>query len=78
VVFAVTGGTGDYRDARGQATLEFETDGDVVVTYELDTTRWQVSEKALRSGNSVSENPLLGNPVNPRLLDLLLSRVYNI
>ncbi len=36
VVFAVTGGTGDYRNARGQATFVFERDGDVVITYELD------------------------------------------
>ena len=39
VVFAVTGGTGDYRNARGQATFEFQTDGDVVITYELDTVQ---------------------------------------
>jgi hypothetical protein len=37
VVFAVTGGTGDYRDVRGQATFEFRTDGDVVISYELET-----------------------------------------
>ncbi len=35
-VLAVTGGTGDYRNARGQATFTFETDGRVVTTYKLD------------------------------------------
>jgi len=39
VVFAVTGGTGDYRDARGQATFEFRPDGDVVISYELDAVQ---------------------------------------
>ncbi len=38
VVFGVTGGTGDYRNARGQATFESRDDGNVVITYELDTT----------------------------------------
>jgi hypothetical protein len=37
VVIAVTGGTGDYRNARGEATFEFQSDGRVVITYELDT-----------------------------------------
>lgn len=37
VVVAVTGGTGDYRGARGQATFRFETDGRVVIAYDLDT-----------------------------------------
>ena len=37
VVLAVTGGTGDFRNARGEATFRFETDGRVVITYELDT-----------------------------------------
>ena len=36
VVQAVTGGTGDYQNARGQATFTFETDGRVVITYELE------------------------------------------
>ncbi len=36
VVLAVTGGTGDYRNARGQATFTFEADGRVVIDYELD------------------------------------------
>lgn len=39
VVLAVTGGTRDYRNAQGQATFEFRTDGDVVITYELDTVQ---------------------------------------
>jgi hypothetical protein len=34
VVLAVTGG---YRNARGEATFEFQSDGRVVITYELDT-----------------------------------------
>ncbi len=38
VVFAVNGGTGDFRDARGQATFEYEEREDrIVITYELDT-----------------------------------------
>jgi hypothetical protein len=38
VVFAVNGGTGDFRDARGQATFEYEEREDrIVMTYELDT-----------------------------------------
>ncbi len=37
VVLAVTGGTGDFKNARGEATFRFETDGRVVITYELDT-----------------------------------------
>lgn len=37
VVLAVTGGTRDYRNAQGQATFEFRADGDVIITYELDT-----------------------------------------
>jgi len=38
VVFAVTGGTGDYRSARGQATFEYEEREDrIVITYEVDT-----------------------------------------
>jgi hypothetical protein len=36
VVLAITGGTGDYRNARGQATFEFQSDGRVVITYEVD------------------------------------------
>ena len=39
VVFAVTGGTGEYRNARGQATFEFRPNGDVVISYELDTAQ---------------------------------------
>jgi hypothetical protein len=38
VVFAVTGGTGNFRDARGQATFEYEEREDrTVITYEVDT-----------------------------------------
>jgi hypothetical protein len=38
VVFAVNGGTGDFRDARGQATFEYEErEGRIVITYELET-----------------------------------------
>ena len=38
VVFAVNGGTGDFRDARGQATFEYEEREDrIVITYEVDT-----------------------------------------
>jgi hypothetical protein len=38
VVFAVNGGTGDFRDARGQATFEYEEREDrIVITYDLDT-----------------------------------------
>jgi hypothetical protein len=38
VVFAVNGGTGEFRDARGQATFEYEEREDrVVITYEVDT-----------------------------------------
>lgn len=36
VVLAVTGGTGYYRNARGVATFEFQTDGRVAITYEVD------------------------------------------
>ncbi len=36
VELAVTGGTKDYRSARGIATFRFETDGRVIITYELD------------------------------------------
>ena len=37
VVFAVTGGTGDFRNARGQATFRYEEDGDrITITYEVD------------------------------------------
>jgi Dirigent-like protein len=37
VVFAVTGGTGEFRDARGQATFEYEEREDgIVITYEVD------------------------------------------
>ena len=36
VELAVTGGTKDYRSARGIATFRFETDGRVVITYDLD------------------------------------------
>jgi Dirigent-like protein len=36
VVFAVTGGTGEFRDARGQATFEYEEREDgIVITYEI-------------------------------------------
>lgn len=42
VLFAVTGGTGYYRNARGQATFESRGDGGVI-TYELDTTNYLVS-----------------------------------
>ena len=38
VVFAVNGGTGDFRNARGQATFEYEEREDrIVMTYELET-----------------------------------------
>ena len=38
VVFAVNGGTGDFRGARGQATFEYEERDDrIVITYEVDT-----------------------------------------
>jgi hypothetical protein len=38
VVFAVNGGTGDFRGARGQATFEYEEREDrIVITYEVDT-----------------------------------------
>ena len=38
VVFAVNGGTGDFRDARGQATFEYEEREDrIVITYDLET-----------------------------------------
>jgi hypothetical protein len=37
VVLAVTGGTGDFKNARGEAPLRYETDGRVVVTYEPGT-----------------------------------------
>src|ERR687893_683839 len=37
VVFAVTGGTGEFRDASGQATFEYEEREDgIVITYEVD------------------------------------------
>ena len=36
VVFAVTGGTGEFRNARGQATFEYEEREDaIVITYEV-------------------------------------------
>jgi hypothetical protein len=38
VVFAVNGGTGDFRDVRGQATFGYEEREDrIVMTYELET-----------------------------------------
>ena len=38
VVFAVNGGTGEFRDARGQATFEYEEREDrIVIAYDLDT-----------------------------------------
>ena len=38
VVFAVNGGTGDYRGASGEATFEYEEREDrIVITYEVDT-----------------------------------------
>jgi dirigent-like protein len=38
VVFAVNGGTGEFRGARGQATFEYEEREDrILITYELDT-----------------------------------------
>jgi hypothetical protein len=38
VVFAVTGGTGEFRAARGQATFEYEEREDrIVITYELES-----------------------------------------
>ena len=37
MVIAVTGGTGNYRYARGEATFGIQGDGGVVITYELDT-----------------------------------------
>ena len=37
VVLAVTSGSGDYRNVRGEATFEFQGDGRVVITYEVDT-----------------------------------------
>jgi hypothetical protein len=38
VVFAVTGGTGEFQDARGQATFEYEKREDgIIITYEVDT-----------------------------------------
>jgi dirigent-like protein len=38
VVFAVTGGTREFRDAQGQATFEYEGREDrIVITYEVDT-----------------------------------------
>ena len=38
VVFAVNGGTGEFRNARGQATFEYEEREDrIVIAYELDT-----------------------------------------
>ena len=37
VVFAVTGGTGAFRNARGQATFLYEENGDrITITYEVD------------------------------------------
>jgi hypothetical protein len=35
VVLGVTGGTGIYRNARGQATFDFRQEDRVVITYEL-------------------------------------------
>jgi len=38
VVFAVNGGTGEFRSARGQATFEYEEREDrIVITYKVDT-----------------------------------------
>jgi hypothetical protein len=38
VVFAVNGGTGEFRSARGQATFEYEEREDAIdITYELET-----------------------------------------
>ena len=38
VVFAINGGTGEFRSARGQATFEYEERADaIVITYEVDT-----------------------------------------
>jgi hypothetical protein len=38
VVFAVNGGTGEFRNVRGQATFEYEEREDrIVMTYELET-----------------------------------------
>lgn len=38
VVFAVTGGNREFRNARGQATFEYEEREDrIVITYELET-----------------------------------------
>ena len=37
VVLAVTGGTGNYRYAHGEATFGFQGDGRVVIIYELGT-----------------------------------------
>ena len=38
VAFAVTGGTGEFRASRGQATFEYEEREDrIVITYELET-----------------------------------------
>ena len=38
VVFAVIGGTGGYRGAKGQATFEYEEHKDrIVITFEVDT-----------------------------------------
>ncbi len=38
VVFAVNGGTGDFRNVRGQATFEYEEREDrIVITYEVGT-----------------------------------------
>ena len=38
VVFAINEGTGDFRDARGQAMFEYkEREGRIVITYELET-----------------------------------------
>jgi hypothetical protein len=38
VVFAVNGGTGEFRTARGQATFEYEEREDrIVISYELET-----------------------------------------
>jgi hypothetical protein len=39
VLFAVTGGTGEYRNARGQASFEFRPNGDVVISYELEAVQ---------------------------------------
>jgi hypothetical protein len=37
LVLAVTGATGNYRNARGEAPFGFQSDGRLVITYELYT-----------------------------------------